>query len=346
MKSKIEPAIWFPTVRTGTGTDIFTERLVEGLIVRGIRAEITWLPLRAEYLPWTVTIPHPPNWATIVHVNTWLHSRFLPKNLPVVATLHHSIHDPNLRQYKGWLRAMYHQYWIAPNERRVMQNAHQVTAVSQFVADMAKQTLCDVPIQVIYNGIDTDKFKPDPNVKKPHQPFRLLYVGAWRKLKGVDLLAPIMRELGDGFFLHYTGGEAAEKDKATLPPNMVNIGRLTSDEVIIAMQNADAFLFPSRSEGFGLVVTEAMACGLPVIALKGTAVDEVVEHGVTGYLCPSLHTQDWFQFINKMKKILIQQQKSSRARACILFNYNTMLENYSKCYTDLVNQKIKLNVIR
>ena len=32
MKSKIEPAIWFPTVRTGTGTDIFTERLVEGLV--------------------------------------------------------------------------------------------------------------------------------------------------------------------------------------------------------------------------------------------------------------------------------------------------------------------------
>jgi glycosyltransferase involved in cell wall biosynthesis len=341
-----KPAIWFPTVRTNTGTDVFTERLVEGLRKRGIRAEITWLPLRAEYLPWTIAIPKPPKWATLVHVNTWLHHRFLPKSLPVVATLHHSVHDPKLRPYKGLLRALYHQYWIAPNERRVMRQAARVTAVSQFVADMAKKTLCDVPTQVIYNGIDTDKFKPDPNVKKPHQPFRLLYVGSWITRKGVDLLAPIMRELGDGFVLHYTGGEAAEKDKATMPPNMVDIGRLTSDEVIIAMQNADAFLFPTRSEGLPLVAIEAMACGLPVIAMKGTAVDEVVEHGVTGYLCPSLHTQDWFQFINKMKKILIQQQKSSRARACILFNYNTMLENYSKCYTDLVNQKIKLNVIR
>ena len=49
MSAPAIPAIWFPAVRTGTGTDVFTERLVAGLIARGIRAEITWLPLRAEY---------------------------------------------------------------------------------------------------------------------------------------------------------------------------------------------------------------------------------------------------------------------------------------------------------
>lgn len=43
-----KPAIWFPTVRTGTGTDVFTERLVKGLNEQGIKAEITWLPLRAD----------------------------------------------------------------------------------------------------------------------------------------------------------------------------------------------------------------------------------------------------------------------------------------------------------
>ncbi len=133
----IKPAIWFPTVRTNTGTDVFTERLVQGLNKQGIKAEITWLPLRAEYLPWTVPIPSPPKWATIVHVNTWLHTRFLPKQLPVIATLHHAIHDPELHPRKGMLRAAYHRYWIAPNERRVMQLANHVTAVSQFVAKMA-----------------------------------------------------------------------------------------------------------------------------------------------------------------------------------------------------------------
>src|SRR5699024_10382375 len=101
--------------------------------------------------------------------------------------------------------------------------------------------------------------------------------GSWIARKGVDLLAPIMRELGDGFELWYTGGSAAAKDRADMPSNMHDLGRLDSaDAVVAAMQSADAFLFPSRSEGFGLVIMEAMACGLPVIATDGSSPTELV----------------------------------------------------------------------
>ena len=96
MNEQQEPAVWFPTVRTGSGSEVFTVRLVDELKNRGLRAEITWLPLRAEFAPWTVPVPRPPTWANVVHVNTWLHPRFLPKRMPVVATLHHSIHHPDL----------------------------------------------------------------------------------------------------------------------------------------------------------------------------------------------------------------------------------------------------------
>lgn len=328
--------IWFPTVRTGTGTDVFTERLVEGLVARGIRAEITWLPLRAEYLPWTVTVPEPPNWATVVHVNTWLHSRFLPKNLSVIATLHHSIHDPNLRPYKGWLRAMYHQYWIAPNERRVMQQAQQITAVSQFVADMAKQTLCDIPIQVIYNGIDTDLFCPDNRVRQKDEPFRFLYVGSWMRRKGVDLLSPIMRELGEGFDLYYTGGAAAKKDKLNMPQNMYDLGRLNQKQVISEMQKADAFLFLSRSEGLPLVVIEALACGLPIIALQGTAMDEIIDHKINGYLVKDIN--DAVSTINKIYENapqLTQLCTMAREKVNNNFSEKSMLHSYINLYDTL-----------
>ncbi|WP_174493862.1 glycosyltransferase family 4 protein [Acinetobacter sp. Marseille-Q1623] len=328
--------IWFPTVRTGTGTDIFTQRLVDGLNQQDIRAEITWLPLRAEYLPWTVPIPKTPEWANIIHVNTWLHSRFLPKNLLILATLHHSIHDPNLRPYKGILRALYHQYWIAPNERRVMQRAQQVTSVSQFVANMAKQTLCNVPTQVIYNGIDTNLFCPGNRVRQKNEPFRLLYVGSWMSRKGVDLLSPIMRELGEKFELYYTGGVAAEKDKETMPNNMHDLGYLTQTEVVKEMQKADAFLFPSRSEGLPLVVLEALSCGLPVIALKGTAVEEIIDHQVNGYLVKNIN--EAVSTINKIYENTCELKLlSAIAREQVNHNFSekSMLNTYIKLYKNL-----------
>lgn len=342
MTNQNKPAVWFPTVRTGTGTDVFTERLVEGLNQQGIRAEITWLPLRAEYLPCTVKIPHPPEWATIVHVSTWLNRRFLPQDLPIVATLHHSIHDPNLRPHKGLLRALYHQFWIAPNERRVMKQAKQVTAVSQFVSDMAKQTLCDVPIQVIYNGVDTTLFCPSNKVKEKGEgePLRLLYVGAWKKLKGVDLLTPIMSELGPEFELYYTGGTSAEKDKLKMPENMHDLGRLNQQEVIQAMQSSDLLLFPSRSEGFGLVVAEAMACDLPVVASEIPSLSELITYGKTGLLCNLNDVQDF------KKKIYTIRDGSVKYVADYFisqnkFSHHITIENYLRLY-EYLNYKFRL----
>ena len=330
-----KPAVWFPTVRTGTGTDVFTERLVKGLNEQGIKAEITWLPLRAEYAPWTVGIPQPPAWATAVHVNTWLHSRFLPKHLPIVATLHHSIHDPALRPYKGWLRAAYHRWWIAPNERRVLRRADHVTAVSQFVVDMARKTLCDVPMQVIYNGIDTEVFCPGNRIRESDEPFRLLYVGSWIARKGVDLLAPIMRELGDSFELHYTGGPAAEKDKKRMPANMHDLGRLSGSEVAAAMQSADAFLFPSRSEGFGLVAAEAMACGLPVICTKGSSLIEIVRNGKTGILCKNDAVMSFVYAANLLtqeKTLYMAMRLLSRKHVEDKFTQSYLLTKYTDLY--------------
>lgn len=320
--------IWFPAIRTNTGTDVFTERLVKGLNESGIRAEIAWLPLRAEYMPWSVIAPNPPKWANIVHINTWLHPRFIPKELPVVATIHHAIHHPDALSYKGWLRAAYHKYWIAPIERSAMRRANTVIAVSQFVADTAKKTLVDVPMQVIYNGIDTEIFKPGNRVRQPNKPFRLLYVGSWMARKGVDLLAPIMRGLGDDFELYYTGGAAAEKDKANMPANMIDIGRLQGDEAVAtAMQNADALLFPSRSEGFGLVAVEAMACGVPVIATKGPLMTEIIKQENNSQLCKKNDVQD---FIRAIRALTTGKKPNSNLEE--KFSNNNLLKNYINQY--------------
>lgn len=334
--STAAPAIWFPTVRTNTGTDVFTQRLVADLCKRGVHAEITWLPLRAEYAPWTVPIPQPPAWATVAHVNTWLHTRFLPRNLPVLATIHHAVHHPDASAYKGPLRAAYHRCWIAPNERRVLHHAQRVVAVSQFVADSTRHSLLDVPMQVIYNGVDTERFRPGQRQRQPGEPFKLLFVGGWKALKGVDLLPQILRQLGEGFVLHYTGGPAAEKDKSHMPLNMIDMVRLQDDAAVVAaMQSADALLFPSRSEGFGLVAAEAMACGLPVIAARSASLVEVVADGKTGILCPP---DDVAAFIAAVRSLAADRSQyatlaqAARVRAVEQFSETTMIDAYQHLY--------------
>lgn len=277
--------VWFPAICAGSGADVFTERLCAGLNAHGIRAEITWLPLRAEYAPWTVQVPHPPAWATVVHVNSWLHPRFLPRGLPVVTTLHSCVHDPALRPYKSAAKALYHAVWIRRVEAANLRRATRVVAVSHYTAHMARAVFGAREIEVIHNGVDTDRFSPIGR-QRPQRPFRLLYVGNWSARKGVELLAPILRELGEGFELYYTADRRGAHLRHVLPGNCRCIGRLDALGLVEAYRQADALLFPSRLEGLPLTVIEAMACSLPVIAAKTSSLPEVVEHGKTGLLCP------------------------------------------------------------
>jgi glycosyltransferase involved in cell wall biosynthesis len=105
--------------------------------------------------------------------------------------------------------------------------------------------------------------------------------------KGADLLPEIMRRLGEGFELRYTGRVDEFSNGGQIPLNMIALGRLHGLEAIrAAYRESDALLFPTRLEGLPLVVLEAMGCGLPVISSDCSSLPEVVERDVTGLLCP------------------------------------------------------------
>lgn len=279
------PAIWFPTIRAGTGTDVFTIRLAKALKKRGIKSDITWLPHRAEYAPWSVTRPMPPRWANVVHINSWLPQRFIPQHLPLVVTSHLCVHDPLFAPYKNFARKLYHRLWIRHCEAQNILHASKVTAVSQYTAKLTTQIFGRSGIEVIYNGIDTEIYTPAVR-SYPHNPFRLLFVGKPSRRKGSDLLIPIMEQLGPEFELRYTG-QPNDLGKTRLPSNIIPIGRLKDEPALIkAYQNTDVLLFPSRLEGFGLVMLEAQAIGRPVIATNGSSLSEVAIQNQTGLLCP------------------------------------------------------------
>ena len=332
------PAVWFPAVQAGSGTDVFTEQLAKGLRARGIYADITWLPHRAEYAPWTVPVPDVPSWANIVHVNSWLHSRFLPTRLPVVSTLHHCVHDSSLLPYKSQLQQFYHQHWIKHVETANLHRANQIVTVSQFTAEKAKKAFGIHDLDVIYNGVDIEEFHPIER-SKPNKPFRLLYVGNWILRKGVDLLAPIMEQLGSRFTLIYTADRRNAHLKFKLPSNTYCIGKPRKSELIRLYQTSDALIFPSRLEGFGLVAAEAMACGLPVIAANSSALPEVVEDEVNGFLCPQDDISAFVfatQQLSQNPKLWKDLRQAAKQRAESRFSLHVMTKQYMALYRALI----------
>jgi glycosyltransferase involved in cell wall biosynthesis len=326
------PAVWFPTLRAHTGADVFTQRLCDGLNAHGIKAQIEWLPLRAEELPWTVRVPRPPEWANIVHVNASLHRRFVPRHLAMVATIHHSVHDPLLQYYKRRKLALYHRFWLKPLESWNLRRANAMTTVSRYTAQKTCEHFGIEAPQVIHPGVtmpEPGSFQRDGT---PHGPFRLLFVGSWSKRKGVDLLRPIMEQLGEGFELRYT----AEMAKATLPANCRCLGRPDEQGLRQAYVDADALLFPTRLEGFGQVALEAMAYGLPVITTNGSALPEVVEDGVSGILCPQDDTGAFAAAARRLQQD--RELWSSMSRAAMLqahrpeFSMGSMVAGYTRVY--------------
>ncbi|MGB5438021.1 MAG: glycosyltransferase family 4 protein [Gammaproteobacteria bacterium] len=278
----------------------------------------------------------PPPWANVVHVNSWLHKSFVPENIPIVATIHSCVHDSALGPYKGKLQSLYHRLWVKRCEKEMLGLAQAVTAVSQYTADISADIFGRVDILPILNWSDTDGFRPD-NRTALHVPFRLLFMGNMSRRKGADLLPEIMRQLGSDFVLRYTG-TADEVDNC--PSNMIPLGRLQGTESILdAYRNCDALLFPTRLEGLPLTVLEALASGRPIITTDCCSLPEVVEHDVTGILCP---IDDTVAFANAARvlrdnpEMWLRMCVAARDKATTRFSEDNAIDSYFQLYTSLI----------
>jgi len=138
-------------------------------------------------------------------------------------------------------------------------------------------------------GIDTARFRPDlrdaamrARLSGGHpDDFLALYVGRIAREKGVERLRDPLCSL-PGVRLALVGGgpelEQLRAFYAGVPA--VFTGFLDGDDLVAAYASADALVFPSTSETFGLVALEAMACGLPVVATLTGGLVDILQPGV------------------------------------------------------------------
>jgi glycosyltransferase involved in cell wall biosynthesis len=129
-------------------------------------------------------------------------------------------------------------------------------------------------------GVDTDLFRPRPEARHGYPGPVLIYVGRVAVEKCVEdfCRAPVA-----GTKL-VVGGGPALADLAARYPGVVFTGFKYGEELATLLAGADCFVFPSRTDTFGLVMLEAMASGLPIAAYPVTGPIDVVREGQTGCL--------------------------------------------------------------
>ena len=135
-------------------------------------------------------------------------------------------------------------------------------------------------------GVDTNLFKPGPKSFLPGPRPLSMYMGRVAVEKNIeaflDLDLPGTKYVaGDGPDLHSLGKRY---------PDVRFVGQKLGKELAAHVAAADVFVFPSLTDTFGLVLLEAMACGVPVAAFPVTGPLDVVQNGKTGVLDHDLRT--------------------------------------------------------
>ena len=171
-----------------------------------------------------------------------------------------------------------------------------VTAVSRFLKE---KTLTNYNIQkeieVIYNFIDLDIYKPQPSDVfrqhiAPNGEKGLVHTSNFRPVKRVPdtirILEKVKKEVPAKLVLVGDGPDRSECERLAreldIHKDVIFLGK--QDALAEILNAADIFLMPSQSESFGLSALEAMACGKPVISSSVGGLPELVIHNETGYI--------------------------------------------------------------
>ncbi len=207
------------------------------------------------------------------------------------------------------------------------------------ISDSQRAPLLHLPVNwagTVYNGICVEHFRFNEQAGD-----YLVFLGRIAPEKRPDRAVAIARAVGMPLKV------AAKVDKvdreyyeSQIKPlfndSLVEfIGEVNEQEKAELLRGAYALLFPiDWREPFGLVMTEAMACGTPVIAMRGGSVEEVIADGETGFICDSVA-----EMIAAVPRVAELERRRCRERVERYFSADVMAARYEEVYEHLLVQQ-------
>lgn len=208
--------------------------------------------------------------------------------------------QPHIRVVYDLIDSVYEDFgkklWYSKRlfEKKIMEyeEADLITVPSHYSA----QTFIDNKIDrsklaIIPYGVDLSLFKPYP---KEDEIFRVIYVGRIEILKGLLFLLDAIGNIKLPDFELTLVGPVSNEIKMRLPRycgNIKIIGAVPKNKLSWYYSQASIFVFPSLLDGLALVIAEAMACGLPIVATDISGAGELISNGLEGYIIPSQNSE-------------------------------------------------------
>lgn len=219
-----------------------------------------------------------------------------------------------------------------------------IIAPSEGIKKMIRAYGVNTPITVIATGVEPLAESKQPSGKRLSDGGGaeriLLFVGRLGKEKNIPFLLEVMRHLLDGglsvrLVIIAGGPEEENLKKMTVELGVKSAvtfaGRKPFEQVVQAYRGADLFVFGSMTETQGLVILEAMSAGLPVVAVRATGVEDVVDDGRNGYLTSA----DTAEFARAIQKVLSNEDL-----------YQTMSENALHTASEYSSEKQAQKLVR
>ena len=208
------------------------------------------------------------------------------RRLPTVASFHLDLARLAPRYRLGLFAPL-----VAAYTKRAFRAADLALAPSVAVQEQLRAAGVAQPA-LWRRGVDTERFHPRfasaamrARLSEGHSEAPLLlYVGRLSREKQLHLLRPVLARIPEARLALVGDGPArGELERLFAGTGAHFAGYLSGEALSQAYASADLFVFPSAQETYGLVVTEAMAAGTPVVAARVGGVPEVIREGENGY---------------------------------------------------------------
>ncbi|MFQ3568498.1 MAG: glycosyltransferase family 1 protein [Aggregatilineales bacterium] len=268
---------------------------------------------------------------------------------------------PTLASFHIDIARMAHHYHLGFIEpivnlsTRVVFNAADYTLAPSRLIQEQMQAIGINRVGLWRRGVDAVKFNPRhysndmrAQLSDGHMGDTiLLYVGRLGNEKQVDQIRAVLDQV-PGTRLAIVGDGPARSDLEAkfAGTNTRFMGYLTGDALSQAYASADIFVFPSAVETFGLVVVEAMAAGLPVVASRVGGVRDVVAEGRTGY---TFEVGDTAAMVEGVRQIASSRSRiAEMGRAARAFaetqTWPAMMDEVIDLYAHLIAEHLRAEV--